>query len=73
VSELEILGFETILIIMTALERFSYFVGRDSSKFYIISRVIISINLLSHSLDITFIQISCLMALGTYGIILSFI
>lgn len=71
--ELEILGFETILIIMIVLERFSYFVGSESLTFHIISRVIISINPLSHSLDITFIQISCLMSLGSYGIILSFI
>jgi hypothetical protein len=56
--ELEILGLETILVrIMIALERFSYFVGRESSKSDVISRVIISIiiNHLSHSLDITFI------------------
>ena len=70
---MEILGFETILIIMIVLERFSYFVGSESLTFHIISRVIISINPLSHSLDITFIQISCLMSLGSYGIILSFI
>jgi hypothetical protein len=42
--ELEILGFEAILIILIALERFSYFVGRESSTFYVISRVIIRIN-----------------------------
>jgi len=70
---MEILGFETIRIIMIALERFSYFVSRESSTFYVISRVIISINPLLRSLDITFLQISCLLALGSYGIILSFI
>jgi len=71
--QLEILGFETILIIMIALERFSYFVGSESFTFHVISRVIISINPLSYSLDIAFIQISCLMSLGSYRIILSFI